>query len=124
MAPHRIMAGGVYYVHRSHVLIQEMTPDGNGIAATAVVLLDGDSWGKAGPRGTQAAPGKGWQGAQRPRGQLSPPASLEPPSRSPTVLTLLGLLAAGDLVGLSLSPPHPWIALPSLVASLAHPWPQ
>lgn len=36
-----------------------MAPDGNGVAATAVVLLDGDSWRKAGPRGAQAAPGKG-----------------------------------------------------------------
>jgi hypothetical protein len=53
------MAGGVDDVHCSHVLIQEVTADGNGIAATAVVLLDGDSRGEPGPCRAQAAPGGG-----------------------------------------------------------------
>lgn len=77
--PHRIMAGGVDDVHRGHVLVQEVAPDCDGVAAAAVVFLDGHSRGKPGPCGTQAAPGRVAEGSEpgTPTEQRSPPSSLE-----------------------------------------------
>lgn len=64
LAPHRIMTGGVDDVHCGHVLIQEVTADGNRIATTAVVFLDGDTRGESGSCRAKTAPGVGWQRAQ------------------------------------------------------------
>lgn len=68
----------------------------------------------------------GGQGAQRPQEQRLQSASPEPPWRSPTALMVLGLLAAQDPVGLSLSlqcSPRltPGLLLPHCRASLAPP---
>lgn len=59
LAPHRIVTGGVDDVHCGHVLIQEVTADGNRIATTAVVFLDGDTRGESGSCRTKTAPGRG-----------------------------------------------------------------
>lgn len=64
LAPHRIVTGGVDDVHCSHVLIQEVTADGNRVATTAVVFLDGDTRGESGSCRAKTAPGTGWQRAQ------------------------------------------------------------
>lgn len=53
------MAGSVDNVHGGHVLIQEVAPDGDGVAATAVVLLDGDAGSVARTRRAQAATSAG-----------------------------------------------------------------
>lgn len=50
-----IMAGCVNNVHRGHVLIQEVAPDGNGIAATAIILFNGDTRCIAGTWRTETA---------------------------------------------------------------------
>lgn len=53
------MAGSVDNVHGGHVLVQEVAPDGDGVAATAVVLLDGDTGSVARTRRAQAATSAG-----------------------------------------------------------------
>lgn len=85
-ASHRVVAGGVDDVHRGHVLVQEVAPDGNGVAATAVVFLDGHSRGKPGPCGAQAAPGRGGRGfrASVPHGAKVSPLLFGTYSCSPT----------------------------------------
>lgn len=55
------MARRVHDVHRGHVLIQEVAPDGDGVAAAAVVLFDGDAGRVAGTRGTETATSAGGQ---------------------------------------------------------------
>lgn len=57
--PYGIVAGSVDNVHGGHVLIQEVAPDGDGVAATAVVLLDGDAGSVARTRRAQAATSAG-----------------------------------------------------------------
>lgn len=52
---YRIVARSVNNVHRGHVLIQEVAPDGNGIAATAIILFNGDTGCIAGTWGTETA---------------------------------------------------------------------
>jgi len=42
-SPYCIVARCVNDVHRGHILIQEVAPDGNGVAATAIVLFNGDT---------------------------------------------------------------------------------
>lgn len=64
LAPHRIMTGGVDDVYSSHILIQEVTADGDCVAATTVVFLNGDPRGKSGSCRAETAPGMGWQKAQ------------------------------------------------------------
>lgn len=54
-SPYRVVARRVHNVHRGHVLIQEVAPDGDGVAATAVVLFNGDTGRVAGTRGTETA---------------------------------------------------------------------
>lgn len=53
--PYRIMTRSINDVHRGHILIQEVAPDGNGIAATAIILLNGDARCIAGTWGTETA---------------------------------------------------------------------
>lgn len=64
LAPHRIMTGGIDDVYSSHVLIQEVTADGNCIAATTVVFLNGDPRGESGACRAETTPGMGWQKTQ------------------------------------------------------------
>jgi len=52
---YRIVARSVNNVHRGHVLIQEVAPDGNGIAATAIILFNGDTGCVAGTWRTETA---------------------------------------------------------------------
>lgn len=56
LVPHRIMTRGVDNVYCSHVLIQEVTADGNCVAATTVVFLNGDPRGESGSCRAEAAP--------------------------------------------------------------------
>lgn len=53
--PYSVVAGSVDDVHGGHVLVQEVAPDGDGVAAAAVVLLDGDARSVARARRAQAA---------------------------------------------------------------------
>lgn len=59
LAPHRVMTGGVDDVDCSHVLIQEVTADGNRVATTAVVFLNGDTRSESGSGRAKTAPGVG-----------------------------------------------------------------
>lgn len=64
LVPHRVMTGGVDNVYCSHVLIQEVTADGDCVTATTVVFLNGDPGGESGSCRAETAPRVKWWRAQ------------------------------------------------------------
>lgn len=107
--PHRVVAGRVDDVHRGHVLVQEVASNGDGVAAAAVVFLDGDSGGEAGPGGAQAAPGRVAEGSEP--GPLMEPRSL-PSSGEPVLAASSTPSLKASLAKLSSPFPRPRLIRP------------